>query len=154
MAFPNLPTFDYNDPALYVAYADSTVLGMVKKIDHDTTATKKKNELRRVGSAVANTVYGSASYVSKCSITFYETTTQADILAALSVSSPASLDASQEVTLKIEKYDSESSGILEHTWQLTAANPMSISESIDADTGATMVTVTFESANKWTLTIA
>lgn len=154
MAYPSLGTFSYKASETTVIKIDSTVMDEVQKIDFSTKADYEKKKFKRVGSAAITSARGAVSYGATAALTLYEGATQADFLTAISQASPASLDATDTVTISVEVYDSESSGNLLYTWSLSGAYPMESSGSVDSGADANMNVINYESDNKWVLTVA
>ena len=155
MAFPSLSSFTYEEPYVIVLYADSKVLGQVQKFSGSTKATRPKKTLRRVGDDTAYTARGAAEYESTASCTFFTSDDMADVLAALSITSGNSLDASETVTLKAEIYDNNTaSGAVIVTYQLTNAHPILQQFDVDANGDAAQDTINWESDDKWTITVS
>lgn len=154
MAFPTVPAFEYKEPAVMVAYIGTDVLGQVKSFQGETTANEPESEVRRIGDADATSIFGAANYKSTATLEIYVQDEADELLLALSDATPAELDVANTDTLKIEIYDSETGGVLEHDRSLANAVPISDSFSIDADTIPATYTVGYRSTSKWITTVA
>ncbi len=153
MAFPAVPSFEYVEPAVIVAYYDTHVLGQVKSVQGETTANEPESEVRRLGDADATSIFGAANYKSTASFEIYVQDEADELLLLLDDASPSELDVANTGTLKIEIYDSETGGVLEHSRAPANAVPISDSFSVDADTVPATYTVGFRSTSKWITTV-